>query len=86
MVRIDEMQVVIPVVMSGVVGVLKLERTPRDGVLREVRERMALSVLVPPTSTPILYILRIGRQSFCLSLGVFLRWVLYVGSRDGTLF
>ena len=46
-----------PLVTSGVVGVLLEARTPREGVSLAVISRMAASVLVPPTSTPMRYIL-----------------------------
>lgn len=45
-----------PLVMSTVVGVLVETRTPREGEESWVRSRIAQSVLVPPTSTPMRYI------------------------------
>ena len=42
-----------PLVMSGVVGLLLEIRTPREGESDKWMSRMAQSVLVPPTSTPI---------------------------------
>lgn len=44
-----------PLVMSGVVVAFHDARTPRPGSSRALRSKIAASVLVPPTSTPILY-------------------------------
>lgn len=49
-----------PVVTSGVVGVLLDAQMPRDGVSVAVMSMMAASVLVPPTSTPMRYVFMVS--------------------------
>jgi hypothetical protein len=49
------MAVYIPELTSDVVGVLQDAQTPRDGVSVAVTSMIEQSVLVPPTSMPILY-------------------------------
>jgi hypothetical protein len=63
--RTFSMAVLMPSVTLGVVGVLQVDRTPHDLSLRERMSRIALSVLVPPTSTPVRYIVKFFSYSLC---------------------
>ena len=51
-----------PEVTSGVVGVLQEASSPRDGLDRALESSKAASVLVPPTSMPMRYILNSVKQ------------------------
>lgn len=67
-----EIAAVMPDVMSGVVGVFVEQQTPRDGDVRSccVRERRAQSVFVPPTSTPMRYMIGDGVEIWSASVEV----------------
>jgi hypothetical protein len=47
-----------PLVTSGVVGVLQEASSPREGVDKARESSKAASVLVPPTSIPTRYIIQ----------------------------
>lgn len=73
-----EIAVVMPDVMSGVVGVFVERRTPRDVEVRSccVRERRAQSVFVPPTSTPMRYMVDDGVAICCERVEIELCFVM----------